>query len=164
MNLSKIYIPRILDSVSNKTITDTFQAMRIGSVYYIDKHRKVNERNKVYHFAFINIELFDTPEAKRFMNTIARNGSFKLIYDAANFLYWEVKPYVDREKRAPSVSEATAEAITEAITEASPTFTKQDLDDMEKEFDDLSREIHTTILDAQSYSMWKPTPIYCHFM
>ena len=151
MNLSKIYIPRILDSVSNKTITDTFQAMRIGSVYYIDKHRKVNERNKVYHFAFINIELFDTTEAKSFMYSIMRNGSFKLIYDAANFLYWEVKPYVDREKRAPSVS-------------TSPTFTKQDLDDMEKEFDDLSREIHTTILDAQSYSMWKPTPIYYHFM
>jgi hypothetical protein len=80
------------------------------------------------------------------MNTIARNGSFKLIYDAANILYWEVKPYVEREKRAHSVS-----------TEASPTFTKQDLADMEKEFDDLSREIHTTILDAQSYSMWKPT-------
>ena len=129
MNLSKIYIPRILDSVSNKTITDTFQAMRIGSVYYIDKHRKVNERNKVYHFAFINIELFDTPEAKSFMYSIMRNGSFKLIYDMANILYWEVKPYVDREKRAPSVSEATA----------SPTFTKQDLADMEKEFDDLSR-------------------------
>jgi hypothetical protein len=151
MNISKIYIPRILDSVSNKTITDTFQAMRIGWVFYIDKHRKVNERNKIYHFAFINIEIFDTPEAKSFMNTIARNGSFKLIYEAANFLYWEVKLYIDREKRAPSVS-------------TSPTFTKQDLDDMEKEFDDLSREIHTTILDSQSYSMWKPTPIYYHFM
>lgn len=151
MNLSKIYIPRILDSVSNKTITDTFQAMRIGSVYYIDKHRKVNERNKVYHFAFINIELFDTPEAKSFMYSIMRNGSFKLIYDMANVLYWEVKPYVDREKRAPSVS-------------TSPTFTKQDLADMEKEFDDLSREVHITILDAQSYSMWKPIPIYYHFM
>jgi hypothetical protein len=155
MNLAKIYIPRILDSVSNKTITDTFEIMRIGSVYYIDKHRKVNERNKVYHFAFINIELFDTPEAKSFMYSIMRNGSFKLIYDAANFLYWEVKPYVDREKRAPS---------TEAIASTSLTFTKQDLADMEKEFDDLSREIHTTILDAQSYSMWKPTPIYYHFM
>jgi hypothetical protein len=153
MNLAKIYIPRILDSVSNKTITDTFQAMRIGSVYYIDKHRKVNERNKVYHFAFINIELFDTPEAKSFMYSIMRNGSFKLIYDMANILYWEVKPYVDREKRAPSISEAT----TEAIASANPTFTKQDLADMEKEFDDLSREIHMTILDAQSYSMWKPT-------
>ena len=151
MNLTKIYIPRILDSVSNKTITDTFETMRIGSIYYIDKHRKVNERNKVYHFAFINIELFDTPEAKSFMYSIMRNGSFKLIYDMANVLYWEVKPYVDREKRAPSVS-------------TSPTFTKQDLADMEKEFDDLSREIHTTILDAQSYSMWKPIPIYYHFM
>lgn len=153
MNISKIYIPRILDSVSNKTITDTFQAMRIGWVFYIDKHRKVNERNKIYHFAFINIEIFDTPEAKSFMNTIARNGSFKLIYDMANILYWEVKLYIDREKRAHSVSEATAEVIASA----SPTFTKQDLDDMEKEFDDLSREIHMTILDAQSYSMWKPT-------
>ena len=133
--------------------------MRIGWVFYIDKHRKVNERNKIYHFAFINIEIFDTPEAKSFMNTIARNGSFKLIYEAANFLYWEVKLYIDREKRAPSVS-----TITEAIASTSPTFTKQDLADMEKEFDDLSREIHTTILDAQSYSMWKPTPIYYHFM
>jgi hypothetical protein len=119
-------------------IIDVFRDTRIGMVYYIDKHRKVNDRQKVYHFAFINIELYKTPQARSFMNNMTKYGSVRLNYTSNSELYWEVKPYVEREIRKGEL-------------------TLKDREDMAQEFEDLSREIHNTILDAQSYNMWTPS-------
>jgi hypothetical protein len=61
-----------------KNIKDTFKQMNI------DMCKRLNESRNLYSFAFINIELMDTPKL---------NGSTQLYYD--DEYYWELMNYAN---------------------------------------------------------------------
>ena len=147
MSLNKIYIPRILSGVSNCQIIDVFHQLQIGRIFYIDKHRKVNTKNQVYYFAFLNIEIYNTQNSNMFMDRLLNVGSVQIVYDTNANLYWDVKPYIDKILRPRLCKFPTNHYV-------GPAFSRRERTDLEDEFDELSREIHTTILGAQSYNMW----------
>jgi len=151
MSLNKIYIPRILSGVSNCQIIDVFHQLQIGRIFYIDKHRKVNTNNKVYYFAFLNIEIYNTQNSNMFMDRLIKNGSVQIVYDTPANLYWDVKPYVDKSLRNTMPPRLCKFPTNHCV---GPAFSRRERTDLEDEFDELSREIHRTILGAQSYNMW----------
>lgn len=95
----KVYIPRILGGVTQKMLMHTFERLSIGEVYYIDMHRKVNENNRVYYFAFLEIELYNTVAAKRVTDELNTNLSINLVYDEEAGYYWEVKKHIPKTER-----------------------------------------------------------------
>ena len=147
MSLNKIYIPRILSGVSNCQIIDVFHQLNIGKIFYIDKHRKVNDSNKVYYFAFLNIEIYNTQNSNIFMDRLIKNGSVQIVYDTPANLYWDVKPYIEKNLRPRRCK-------FQPNSYVGPAFSRRERIDIEQEFDELSREIHNKVLDGQSYNMW----------
>lgn len=127
-----LYIPRILSKVPVESITETFNSLGIGRVFYIDTRNRVNEKGNAYYFAFLYIELFENESADLFHYLLNRWGKTKVLYDNSNILkYWEVQKYVPREKRNPPVSP----------NKTMVAFTEQDRKDMENEYEELQREI-----------------------
>jgi hypothetical protein len=57
MNSIEIFIPRILGTISKNAVINTFKELRIGNITNIDMHKKINENNNAYSFAFISIDL-----------------------------------------------------------------------------------------------------------
>ena len=95
----KIYIPRILGGINSKMLKNTFQRLDIGDVYYIDMHRKVNEHKHVYYFAFLEIEMYDTPAAESLLTKLNNSRSVNLTYDEEAGQYWELKKHVPKNER-----------------------------------------------------------------
>ena len=75
MSSINIFIPRILSTISKKNIKDTFKNMSIGDVTYIDMRKRINESRTLYSFAFLKIELMDTPKSTEISDKININGS-----------------------------------------------------------------------------------------
>jgi hypothetical protein len=101
--IAKAFIPRILGNVTVSQIRDAFAAKQIGKVKNIDIHRRKNEKNNQYSFAFIELALYDTKEATELCEDILDNGSSKVFYDRKN--YWEVKAFLTKSERAAKASE-----------------------------------------------------------
>ena len=97
MTTIDIFIPRILDNVSESDIDQVFYEMNIGVVTYIDLHTRVNEMNRRYSFAFISIELFESEMAQNILYKLNQHGRAHIPYDDRN--YWEIKYYIPKEKR-----------------------------------------------------------------
>ena len=98
-----IYIPRMLGSVTTKTVYDTFNNLNIGYVTDLNMFRRVNENHYPYYFAFIELELYNTNESVRLIDKLENNhGSTKLTYDEEAGQYWEVKKYIPRETKTTS--------------------------------------------------------------
>jgi hypothetical protein len=95
--IAKAFIPRILGNVTVSQIRDAFAAKQIGKVKNIDMHRRKNEKNNQYSFAFIELALYDTKEATDLCEDILDNGSSKVFYDRKN--YWEVKAFLPKSER-----------------------------------------------------------------
>lgn len=95
----KIYIPRILGGINSKMLKNTFHRLSIGDAYYIDMHRKVNENNHVYYFAFLEIKLYDTPAANSLLTRLNNSRSVNLTYDEEAGQYWELKKHVRKNER-----------------------------------------------------------------
>jgi len=138
MSSINIFIPRILSTVSKKTITDTFKNMNIGNVTYIDMRKRMNENRNIYSFAFINVELMDTPKSNEISDKININGSTQLYYD--NEHYWELKHYIPHEVRSPSRYLEIDELCT-LLTKVPTSFSKSERNTINNEFDDLQQEI-----------------------
>ena len=83
-NVLSIYIPRMLGTITKEIITDTFDSLHIGNVSYIDMHKRVNENNNSYYFAFITLELYDTDSAKNITKILNRDGITRITYDTKN--------------------------------------------------------------------------------
>lgn len=98
MSLS-IYIPRILGSVTRKTVHDAFSNMKIGTVTELDMIYKINENHNAYYFAFININPYNTPESAALQRDLDQNKYIRLMYDEEAGQYWEIKKYVPRKER-----------------------------------------------------------------
>jgi hypothetical protein len=94
-----IYIPRMLGTVTKKTIQDSFNALGIGRVDEIDMVYKVNENRNAYYFAFIKISPYNTPQSAALQTDLNKNKYIRFIYDEEAGQYWEIKKYIPRDQR-----------------------------------------------------------------
>jgi hypothetical protein len=129
--------------------------MNIGDIFYIDMYKKMNENNNPYYFAFISIKLYDNKTAEKLEKILNEKGSTRLIYDYGKNHYWEVKKHIDRSlrNRVPSPISVSAIGLIEnenhvdkcnkKVTSllSNTIFTKKDKDDLEKEYEELEKEI-----------------------
>jgi hypothetical protein len=137
MSSINIFIPRILSSVTKKNIKDTFRNMNIGDVTYIDMRRRMNEKRSVYSFAFLNVELMNTPKSNEITEKIDKNGSTQLFYDDEN--YWELKHYIPHEARDPQ-NYLEIDELCKLLTKVPSSFNKNDYKMMETDFEELQKE------------------------
>lgn len=91
-----IYIPRMLGSITKKTVYDTFNNLNIGYVIDVNMFRRVNETNYPYCFAFIKLELYNTNESFRLQDKLDNYGTTTLTYDEEAEQCWEIKKYLPR--------------------------------------------------------------------
>ena len=94
-----IYIPRMLGTVTKKTIQDSFNALGIGRVDEIDMVYKVNENHNAYYFAFIKISPYNTPQSAALQRNLNKNKYIRFTYDEEAGQYWEIKKYIPRDQR-----------------------------------------------------------------
>jgi hypothetical protein len=137
MSSINIFIPRILSTVSKKTITDTFKNMNIGNVTYIDMRKRMNENRNIYSFAFINVELMDTPKSNEISDKININGSTQLYYDDQH--YWELKHYIPHEERSHT-QHLEIDELCKLLTKVPSSFSESDRNTINDEFDELQQE------------------------
>ena len=137
MSSINIFIPRILSTVSKKTITDTFKNMNIGNVTYIDMRKRMNENRNIYSFAFINVELMDTPKSNEISDKININGSAQLYYDDQH--YWELKYYIPHEERSHT-QYLEIDELCRLLTKVPSSFSESDRNIINDEFDELQQE------------------------
>lgn len=107
---TKIFIPRILGGINISSIRTAFADHKIGKLVNINLHKKKNDKNHVYSFAFIEIELFETDEANCFKQELDRAGVIDFHYNHKN--YWEVKRYLSRKSRATKLETAITTTST----------------------------------------------------
>lgn len=94
-----IYIPRMLGTVTKKTIQDSFNALGIGRVDEIDMVYKINENRNAYYFAFIKISPYNTPQSVALQTDLNKNKYIRFTYDEEAGQYWEIKKYIPRDQR-----------------------------------------------------------------
>jgi chromosome segregation ATPase len=99
--------------------------------------------------------LYDNKNAENLEKTLNEKGSTRLIYDYGKNHYWEVKKHIDRSlrDRVPSPTSVSAIGIFENENDIdkcnkkvsslllNTIFTKKDKDDLEKEYEELEKEI-----------------------
>jgi len=156
MSSINIFIPRILSTVSKKTITDTFKNMNIGNVTYIDMRKRMNENRNIYSFAFINVELMDTPKSNEISDKININGSTQLYYD--NEHYWELKHYIPHEERIHT-QYLEIDELCRLLTKVPSSFSESDRNIINDEFDELQQET-TDLLEISNAIHEKPKMKY----
>jgi hypothetical protein len=150
--IMKIYIPRILGGVTSKMLRTTFERLSIGDAYYIDMHRKVNENNRVYYFAFLEIEMFDTSAAKRILSSLNDNKTINLVYDEEAGQYWELKKHIPKNERPSKFAEVVPvlyETYMAAIEKAG--IVKKAKAPVEEPVDDFD---YDTEIQERPYNMW----------
>jgi len=109
-----IYIPRMLGSVTKKTIQDSFNALGIGQVDEIDMVYKVNENRNSYYFAFIKISPYNTPQSAALQTDLNKNKYIRFTYDEEAGQYWEIKKYIPRDQRGRHI-DASSNANTNSL-------------------------------------------------
>jgi hypothetical protein len=164
-NIINLYIPRILGNIKQNKIISLFKNMSIGDIFYIDMYKKMNENNNLYSFAFISIKLYDNKIAKDLEKTLNTTGVTRITYDYEKNHYWEVKKHIDRSKRGVRIPSPTSVSTVDYFGNdyendcdnksnrkiqksqlLDTVFTKKDKDDLEKEYEELEKEI-TLFLD-----------------
>lgn len=142
--IAKAFIPRILGNVTVSQIRDAFAAKQIGKVKNIDIHRRKNEKNNQYSFAFLEIYLYDTKEATALCEDILENGSSKVFYDRKN--YWEVKAFLTKKERVTVSTTPTVITPAFVLQQTGASVEKQDLD-QDIEITDICNKLRTIPLD-----------------
>ena len=137
MSSINIFIPRILSTISKKNIKDTFKNMSIGDVTYIDMRKRINESRTLYSFAFLKIELMDTPKSTEISDKININGSAQLYYDDEH--YWKLKHYIPHEDRSPTAY-LEIDELCRLLTKVPSSFSESDRNTINDEFDELQQE------------------------
>jgi len=152
MSSMNIFIPRILSNISKKNIKDTFKQMNIGNVTYIDMRKRLNESRNLYSFAFLNIELLNTPKSNEISDKINKNGSTQLYYDDEH--YWELKHYIPHEDRSPTTY-LEIDELCKLLTKIPTSFSESDRNTINDEFDELQQET-TGLLEISNAIHEKP--------
>jgi len=129
-----IYIPRILGTVREDDVKESFHYLNVGNVIYIDMYKKINENGYSYYFAFITLELYDSPLANLLKDRIYTRQIMHLVYDEENNQYWEIKQHVPREKR-----------IINIINSFIPFYNKVEKERLLNEYEELERELFATV-------------------
>jgi hypothetical protein len=151
-----VYIPRMLGNINKKTVTDTFTELNIGNVFYIDMHKRVNENNNSYYFAFISLELYDTESAKNIKRILNRDGITRITYDTKNKQYWEVKQHIHREFRLKEKENDYdvygSEMVTMPRSFEMSNLTKEEFhQEFYKDLDELLKEANLVCFGQQHY-------------
>jgi hypothetical protein len=179
MNSIEIFIPRILGSINKHTVINTFNELRIGNITKIDMHKKINENNNAYSFAFISLDLYNNEYTKTFKNMLDTKEYTRVTYDYHKNHYWEIKKHILPEYRTktriPSPNSIADAAFFDNDTYIEPEkivkpvafklfeshFTQKDKDDLVKEYEELEMEMvesfnANTIVnnDLQSYKLY----------
>ena len=159
MNTIEIFIPRILGTVTKNTVINTFKELRIGNITSIDMHKKINENNNAYSFAFISIDLYNNEYTKTFKHILDTKEYTRVTYDYHKNQYWEIKKHILPEFRAksriPSPNSITDAAFfdndmnVELAQIVKPAtlklfeshFPHKDKDDLVKEYEELELEM-----------------------
>jgi hypothetical protein len=159
MNSIEIFIPRILGTITKNTVIKTFRELRIGNITFIDMHKKINENNNAYSFAFISIDLYINEYTKTFKHILDTKEYTRITYDSHKNQYWEIKKHILPEyrtkSRIPSPNSIANSSFFdndaviehEEIVNPSPfkifetAFTQKDKDDLVKEYEELELEI-----------------------
>ena len=159
MNSIEIFIPRILGSITKNSVINTFKELRIGNITSIDMHKKINENNNAYSFAFISIHLYDNEYTKTFKHILDTKEYTRITYDYHKNQYWEIKKHIlpkfRSKSRIPSPNSITNssffdnDTVIEHEEIVNPTpfklfeshFTQKDKDDLVKEYEELEMEI-----------------------
>lgn len=166
-NSITLYIPRILGNIKQTKIINVFEKLEIGKVFYIDMHYRINENKHPYYFVFISIKLFNTSNAIDFYNKLNQKGVINLYYNNDKIQYWQIKRHITREMRNINIPlhlctfksptsmcercDADCVFTTELMRNGvHKSFTMKDKFDLEKEYDELQKEIFNMVL----YSHW----------
>lgn len=97
MSSIKVFIPRVLSTISNDFIIETFRNLNIGEIISIDVKYKLGEHDVRYCFAFITLYVFESHMGNKVRSNIADNKSTVIYYDCKETMsYWVVKPYIDK--------------------------------------------------------------------
>lgn len=150
-NVLNVYIPRMLGTVTKEIITDTFDSLHIGNVSYIDMHKRVNENNNSYYFAFISLELYDSDSAKNIKKILNRDGITRITYDTKNKQYWEVKQHIQRELRVKEKENMTIGFTKREKEEFREEFRQEFREDFHKDFAELLKEVNLVCFGQQHY-------------
>lgn len=179
MNSIEIFIPRILGSINKHTVINTFNELRIGNITKIDMHKKINENNNAYSFAFISLDLYNNEYTKTFKHMLDTKEYTRVTYDYHRNQYWEIKknilPEFRAKNRIPSPNSITDAAFfdndtdDELVQMVKPVafklfeshFTQKDKVDLVKEYEELEMEMiesfnHNTTVknNLQSYKLY----------
>ena len=181
MNTIEIFIPRILGSISKTAVINTFKELRIGNITNIDMHKKINENNNAYSFAFISIDLYNNEYTKSFKHILDTKEYTRVTYDYHKNQYWEIKKHILPEFRAKSrilspnsITNASFfdnDTVIEAKEIVKPLplqfklfeshITEKDKDDLVKEYGELEMEMLESFNDnisvnnnLQSYKLY----------
>uniref|UniRef100_A0A6C0KFC8 Uncharacterized protein n=1 Tax=viral metagenome TaxID=1070528 RepID=A0A6C0KFC8_9ZZZZ len=180
MNSIKMYIPRMLGTTTSRDVVNTFKHLNIGNVFYIDMHKRVNENQNAYYFAFLIVNLFDTPESKKIENVLNNTGITRVYYNKENEKYWEIKKHIDSKERSRTPSPTSvAKAHGFDMVDANewknksksllyPThFTISDKRDLEEECEQLMNEVfsftHYNPIDLSPPKNHPSYPLYSLF-
>ena len=93
------FIPRISVDETEESITRKIDALALGKMVHVDIRKRLNIQTQLFAFAFMEVELYDTPVAKLVQYNMDRYGYYRLYYDSNNHLYWELKSYISRNER-----------------------------------------------------------------
>ena len=127
-----IYIPRILGTVNENDVKDSFHYLNVGNVIYIDMYRKINENGYPYYFAFITLELYNSSLAALLKERIYTRQIMHLVYDQENNQYWEIKRHIPREQRS-----ITSNIVNSII----PFYNNVEKERLFNEYEELEKEI-----------------------
>ena len=153
INSIRMYIPRILGTTTSKDVVNTFNQMNIGNVFYIDMHKRVNENRNAYYFAFLIVNLFDTPESNQIENVLNNTGITRLYYNEEKKKYWEIKKHIDSKERSRTPSPTSVAKVYDfdnvdnylkSISKPQlyhTSFTNSDKRDLEEEGQELMNEV-----------------------
>jgi deoxyribodipyrimidine photolyase len=161
MSVSKllnIYIPRMLGTINKQIVIDTFHSLHIGCVNYIDMHKRVNENNNSYYFAFITLELYDTDSARYIKKILNQEGITRITYDTKNKQYWEVKQHIHRELRVKEKEKENdydvygSEMVTIPRSFEMTNLTKEEFhQEFYKDLNELLKEANLVCFGQQHY-------------
>ena len=129
-----IYIPRILGTVNENDVKNSFHYLNVGNVIYIDMYRKINENGYPYYFAFITLELYNSSLAALLKERIYTRQIMHLVYDQENNQYWEIKRHVPREQRSRNI-----------INNIIPFYNVLEKQRLLKEYEELEKELFATV-------------------
>ena len=124
MKTIQLYIPRLLGNVNENVICRAFDNMNVGKVTDIDMHRKVNTNGRIYYFAFLNINTYNTYSAAYLHALIDTNQPVKFVYDEEAAHYWELHKHLSRTDRLYNKIKSAQSALVPLIYNAFVEYNK----------------------------------------